>query len=158
MIDKQLILHELTQIYSKDLENAQKTATEAKELINQPDMKPEGKYDTRRTEAQYLAGAQATRAKELEVDLERIETLKLPTLHQKATIGSLVKCSVDSREVLIFISPSSGGFNLTIQGHKVQVTSYNSPIGDSLLGMEVDDFFELETPKGEIEYEILSII
>lgn len=157
MIDKLLILNKLKEIYSEDLQKAKQIAAEAKELINQPDMKPEGKYDTRRTEAQYLAGAQATRVKELEGGLERLELLQVARHEQKVTIGSLVKCATEDKEVLIFISPSSGGFHLEINNQKLQVTSYSSPLGDSLIGMEVDDFFELETPKGEIEYEILEI-
>lgn len=156
MIDKSLILKELIEIFSKDLEKARKIAADAKELINQPDMKPEGKYDTRRTEAQYLAGAQAVRVKELEGDIERLELLNLPGTNKTISIGSLVKCEVDNKEAVIFISPSSG-MNLKLKEKLIQVTCYTSPLGDSLMGMEEGDFFEVESPKGEIEYEILKI-
>jgi transcription elongation GreA/GreB family factor len=156
MIDKSLILNELIEIFSQDLEKAKKIASDARELINQPDMKQEGKYDTRRTEAQYLAGAQAVRVTELEGDIERLQHLNLPSNNEKITIGSLVKCEVDSKEVIIFLSPSSG-MTLNTQGQVIQVTSHTSPLGDSLMGMEEGDYFEVESPRGEIEYEILEV-
>lgn len=157
MIDKSLILIKLTEIYSQELNKASKIAADAKELLNQSDMKQESKYDTRRTEAQYLAGAQAVRTKELEADLENLKKLEIQNSYSKASIGAVVNCLVEDKHVTIFIAPSSGGMTLDINGQAIQVTSYNSPLGDSLMTMESGDYFEVESPRGEIEYEILSI-
>ena len=158
MINKELIVKELLLFFENEKQKLEHIVNEQKELLNEADMKQEGKYDTRAIEAGYLAGAQKKRLEEIQIDINLLKNLKVVNNNKKVLLSSLVKCLINNnKEDLFFISPSSGGMSLHINNHKVHVVCKDSPLGESIFTMEAGDFFEVESPKGEVEYEILEI-
>lgn len=135
-----------------------------KDFANNNEMKQEGKYDTRKIEASYLAGAQARRVAELEMELNKFQNLPLEDYSGQSEVflGTLVRCQKHrangTEEVSYFLSPGMGGLQFDVNQTTIQVISKDSPIGKELLQVEVGDSFELKTKKETLEIEVLEII
>lgn len=157
MIDKKKIVEVLVSKLQNELSEIEAAAKSAKDLATGPESKSEGKYDTRAIEAGYLAGAQAKRVEEIKLDIQMLEELDISTIANKLQLGTLGLIEYNQQERLYFISSTSGGSILNIDGQSVLVISVFSPIGDSALGHGKGDIFEVETPKEVREYKILNI-
>lgn len=128
-------------------------------LMTAPDMKAEGKYDTRGVEAGYLAGAQKVRVAELEIDLQMLEEIKPRAFKEteEVAIGALVELELNNQSRKYFISPTAGGTLVDIDGEAILVISVFSPIGSEALSLKVGEVFELETKTTPREYKIIGI-
>ena len=157
MIDKNKILNELIKIAQKNLDDAKTAFDTTKSHTSNPEMKAEGKYDTRSIEAGYLAGAQKVRVDELEGELKLLEEINLEHSNKIVSVGSLVEIELNNLKKLYFIASTSGGTILNIENHPILVISAFSPIGDGVIGLNVGDVFELENKNGVREYTICNL-
>ncbi len=158
MSKKQLIIDFLINHLKSELVEIEKAARSSKELATAPDLKSEGKYDTRAIEASYLAGAQSKRVEEIKLDIGMLEELDLSENKlDKIQLGSLVTLSCNNQDKLYFISSTSGGSMVRLGDETVLIISVFSPIGDAALGLSSGDAFEVETPKETRTYLIRSI-
>lgn len=157
---KEQIIKSLVNYVSSELELASSALASSRDLMSQDDMKPEGKYDTRRTEVGYLVAAQSKRVEELKIDLEVLENFKAgPT--SKIEIGSLVKIEnlqSENDKKVYFICPTLIGHQLEIDNQKIAVISYKSPMAQECITLSKDDYFEMQSPKGDCEFKILEVI
>ncbi len=158
LMDKLKIAQTLIANLESDLEKAKQAFETTRTMTGEKDMAQEGKYDTRAIEAGYLAGAQKKRVDELEIDVNMIKELseELPK-GDKIALGSLVELKFNNQVRHYFITPTAGGTMLNLDGKPLLVISVFSPIGNEALGMEVGDFFEVETGDITREYEVISI-
>jgi transcription elongation GreA/GreB family factor len=157
MYDKTKILEEINKIYHQHLDEAKEVVEHSQELMTADDMKQEGKYDTRRIEAGYLTAAQRRRYEEIRIDVEALEHLEILPKEDKVIVTSLVKTKHNEGEEFIFLTPTSGGFHIVIDGTDIHIVSTTSPLGQELLAMEEGDVVDFISPKGEVEYEIIEI-
>lgn len=158
MLKKQLIVDYLINHLKSELIEIEKAARSSKELATAPDLKSEGKYDTRAIEASYLAGAQSKRVEEIKLDIGMLEDLDISeNKTNKIQLGSLVNLHWNNQDRLYFISSTSGGAMVKLEENTVLIISVFSPIGDAALGLSVGDSFEVETPKETRTYLIRSI-
>ena len=101
----------------------------------------ENKYDTRATEASYLAAGQGRKA------LETVEARKAFAAMQARTFapdepiapGALVEVEDDDETLYYFLGPSAGGTEVTHEGCEVLVITGQSPLGQRLLGKRSGD-------------------
>lgn len=149
----------LIEYIQKELELASESLASSRDLLTQDDMKPEGKYDTRRTEVGYLIQAQGKRVEELKRDLEVLSNF-IPILTQKVEVGSLVQITNLEEEIerLYFICPTLVGVSLEIENQKINVISFQSPLAQECITLSKDDYFEMQSPKGDCEYKIIELI
>ena len=156
---KEKIKEELLKVANENLDQASKAYESTRELTTSNEMKQEGKYDTRAIESGQLAGAQKVRVEELKLEVQMIEELPVRDLDSddEVRIGALFKMKLNDKVQNYFLSTTAGGSLLNIDGEVIMVISVFSPIGDAALGLKLGDDFELETPKGVREYEILSL-
>ena len=129
----------------------------ARDEATNSETKAEGKYDTRATEAAYLARGQAWRIAELRklvawlsTDFPR-QTLSDPVVQ----VGALVLIE-GLRSEWLFIAPI-GGKEAEVDGCTVRLISMASPLGASMVELEVNDAFEVDSPRGLLEYEVVAI-
>ncbi|MBT7609656.1 MAG: hypothetical protein HN576_07860 [Bacteriovoracaceae bacterium] len=133
-----------------DLETLQKIAEKEKSFATSKEMQAEGKYDTRKVEASYLAGAQARRVEELKQNYLKLKNFscKDHSKNLEITVGSLIECfkedDINSSKCYYFISPGIGGLSFELNNKKIQIVSRFSPIGKALLASHVEDEFELK--------------
>lgn len=158
MINKKIILEQLIENLRRELVDVEAAAKSTKELVTAEDLKSEGKYDTRAIEASYLASAQNKRVEEIKLDIQMLEEIELPDLPTKTLqMGSLGLIKCNNQERLYFLSSTSGGSMLQVNGHSILVISVFSPIGNEALGLGPGEIFEVETPKETRTYEVVQV-
>lgn len=156
MIDKKIILEKLIENLQRELIEVESAAKSSRDLATQDDLKSEGKYDTRAIEASYLAGAQSKRVEEIKTDIQMLEDIEIKD-SKKLQMGSLALIEHNRTERYYFLTSTSGGTILSIEGQIVMVISVFSPIGNEALGLVEGESFEVETPKELREYKVLKV-
>jgi transcription elongation GreA/GreB family factor len=152
---KQAVVAALRETLNTERMAVEAVAAMARDEASSAETRAEGKYDTRATEASYLARGQAWRVAELR-QLAAWYQLFDPSqpLHPpSAQVGALVEVDGPRRE-LLFIAPVGGG-RVEVDGVSVRVISPSSPMGEGLLELEAGDEFEVEGAAGPIQYRIL---
>jgi len=156
MIDKKTILQNLIDNLRHELTELEAAAHSARAEAIQDDYKSESKYDTRAIEASYLAGAQQKRVEEIKIDIQMLEEIEIGP-SDKIQMGSLVLMEHSNQERFYFLTSTSGGTMLTINGQLVLVISVFSPLGSEALGLSATESFEVETPKEMRTYKIIKV-
>lgn len=156
-MDKKKILDQLIGNVKDEMQKAKEAFESTKEFASEEDMQAESKWDTRSTEAKFLASGQQKRLEELKLELQMLEEVELPPDNETVSIGSLVEIEFNDQDRSYFISPTAGGTMLSIDGHNVLVISVFSPIGSEAIGLGEGDEFEVETPKENRTYIIKKI-
>jgi transcription elongation GreA/GreB family factor len=156
VLNKQTILNTLIENLKKELSDVEAAAHSARALATADDLKSEGKYDTRAIEASYLAGAQAKRVEEIKLDIQMLEETELQN-SSKLQMGSLALIEHNNQKRYYFLTSTSGGTMLMIDGNPVLVISVFSPIGNEALGLTKGESFEVETPKEIRNYKVLDV-
>ncbi len=158
MINKKLIIQKLIENFQQELILVEAAAKSTKDLVTADDLKSEGKYDTRAIEAAYLASAQNKRVEEIKLDIQMLEEIELPEIPSKTLqLGSLGLFSCNNQERYYFLSSTSGGSILMIEGQGILVISVFSPIGNEALGLAAGESFEVETPKETRTYKVVQV-
>ena len=158
-MDKNEIIKQLIAIKQSELTQAKEVYEGTHNLVKQGDLKSDGKYDTRATEANYLAGGQRQRLNDLEQELGLLEELQetVKNKFSSVTIGSLADIEFNAIEKTYFISPISGGNILNIDGEVVMVVSAFSPIGSGAINLTADESFDIEVKNETREYFIKKV-
>lgn len=151
---KLAVIAALRQALDAELAAVQAVAAMARDEVGSDQSKSEGKYDTRATEASYLARGQAWRIDELQRLSAWFEVLQ-PSPRTVAEVGALVEL-VGPRRDLVFLAPV-GGASAEVEGRAVRVISPSSPLGQAMAELEAGDGFEVDSPAGEVSWEIAGI-
>lgn len=154
---KEQILEKLIDETKTELAKVTQAYETTKNLVQTGDLKSDGKYDTRATEANYLAGGQQARMQDLTHELQLLEETNIKRKENTVSIGSLVELELNGNTRQYFISPTAGGKMVNINGDVYMVISVFSPIGDAALSLEVDDEFEVDLKDQTRTYLIKSI-
>ncbi len=131
-------------------------AAEARDEATGGESRQEGKYDTRATEASYLARGQAWRVVELRQLSTWFDNLADDASPDVVGLGAIVQLEGDREEWLV-LAPV-GGARATVAGTEVRVISPRSPLGSALVGLEVDDGVEVVTPRGRVEVAVAALL
>ena len=156
--NKKNVVEQLLLSVQSELASMESLAEMARDEATNSETKAEGKYDTRATEAAYLARGQAWRIAELRklvawlsTDFPR-QTLSDPVVQ----VGALVLIE-GPRSEWLFIAPV-GGKEAEVDGHTVRVISMASPLGAAMVELQEGDAFEVDSPRGVLEYEVVAIL
>lgn len=157
-MDKSKILNELVTKTKNELTLVKASYESTKSLVQKGDLKSDGKYDTRATEANYLADGQRQRISDLEQEVMLLEEIPRRDFapDEEVGIGSLVEIELNGNCRKYFLSPTAGGTMIPIDGETVMVISVFSPIGSEAIGNKVGDTFEVEMKQDVREYKIIS--
>ncbi|MCP4805686.1 MAG: GreA/GreB family elongation factor [Proteobacteria bacterium] len=147
------VVTELTRVLREELAAVERVAAMARDEVGNSETKAEGKYDTRSTEASYLARGQAWRVVELRRLVAWIEAFE-PTPREQVSIGALVHVEPGG---WLFVAPV-GGHTVTVDGVRVRAISPASPLGQAMAELEDGDGFQVQTPRGEIDHEVLQVL
>jgi len=145
-MDKELfrkkILTKLTADYQLLLQAAKSSHAAATHEDNIPD----SKYETLALESSYIAQGQANRAQEIKqaIDAYRRMVIQNFTAQSDIRMSALVLLEDDEgNEKWVFIGPAAGGLKIKHQGHEVTLITPSSPLGEELIGRQLDDCFKL---------------
>lgn len=141
---------------SAELEGVERMATLARDEATSSETKSEGKYDTRATEASYLARGQAERILELRSlkSWYEMRDRALPVARPVVQLGALVGLLAEAEEEeWVFIAPV-GGARVRVGERIVRAISFSSPLGQALRELEPGEAAAVDTPKGLVELEV----
>jgi len=156
---KQQILELLLAKLGQELASLESAFQASKSLATDQEFKAESKYDTRALEASYLASAEQRRIEELKLDIQMLNDVDLSLANNSSEVGlgSLVKLEFNGQVRSYFLVPTNGGEMFSVGEDVVLVISVFSPIGSSMMGLGLNEEFEVETPKAVRNYRIQSI-
>lgn len=158
-IDKAALLQKIQAELQSQFEVLKAAALATYEDATHEESKPENEYDTRGLEASYLAGAQGKRLGEIEEVFAMYKFLKLRELGPKDPIqlSALIEVKHNNKTLHIFLVPKGGGMTMAHEGLQIQVVATSSPLGESLLGLHVDDVAIVESGARTLEYDIIAL-
>ncbi len=156
-ISKKNLIASLKANVQSELTKAKQAFESSQSLATSSEMKSEGKYDTRSIEAGYIAGAQQKRVSELELELGLLDEINIDHPPKTVSVGSLVEIELNGHRRFYFISSTGGGTILKEGEQAVMVISAFSPLGSEVIGLGVDDDFEVES-NGEVRSYIVKSI
>lgn len=151
---KDRVIQALRDKLASELQAVESVAAATRSEVGSDETRQEGKYDTRATEASYLARGQAWRIAELRQLVAWFGAVEARPM-DVARVGALVEIE-GPRTELLFIAPV-GGAKVQVDGRTVRVISTASPLGSALAELEEGDGFEVATPRGTVDYEVLSV-
>jgi len=156
-LDKAQVVLALKAVLQEALDAVERMAAMARDETTSGETRAEGKYDTRATEASYLARGQAWRIAELRKLSAWFETFSVDRPFDPCTVrvGALVELTGDQDET-VFVAPI-GGTKAEVDGQIVRVISLASPMGSAMAQLEATDAFEVDTPRGMLNFEIVSV-
>tara|TARA_B100000530_G_scaffold246956_2_gene161922 strand:- start:381 stop:875 length:495 start_codon:yes stop_codon:yes gene_type:complete len=157
LLDKAKVVAALLAQVRAELDGMEAVAEAARDEATSSETKAEGKYDTRATEASYLARGQAWRVLALRKQVAWLSSeAPLRALSEPMVqVGSLVTVE-GPRTDLLFVAPIGGG-RVDVEGQTVLVISPSAPLGEAMVELEVDDTFEVDSPRGLLHYTITAI-
>lgn len=153
-IDKQKLFQDLIQIISEELDICIRAANSAHEAATHEELVAENKYDTKGLEASYLAGAQARRANELQIDIDEIKKIQIQNFSDEDPIqySSLVQLEEENgNSKFLLIVNRAGGYKISQNDIEVQSITPASPLGKKLWQKKLDDEIELNI-QGQNKY------
>lgn len=138
------------------LESAQEAAV--KEATHE-ESRAENQYDTRSTEASYLAAGQAQRILSLKKDIYVLQNFKPKDFNpsDQIQIGALVELKSEEETSFYLLSPAGGGVKVSCQGKIVQFLNQESALGRELLDKRMGDDVEIKTRIHKL-FTIISVL
>lgn len=159
-MNKSSLIQKIIPILEVNLQNLINAALEAKAEATSEESKAENKYDTRGLEASYLAGAQARRADELKTTIDKISKMGLKIFDEDTPIDVTALVTLEDQDQIskqFFILPYAGGTKIQEDDKSVFVITPHSPLGQKLMGLKLDDEFQIRLNGKVFEYSILHI-
>lgn len=156
-MDKRAVFKAVLQQFRDDLRQQERAAGSARDGATGDEVRSEGKYDTRATEASYLARGHAMQFEALVDDLRTLEAYRVPDYEADETIGTgaLVEVGFGRERQHYFVLPRGGGIFVEHEGVEIAVLNPRSPLAKSLNGLRSGDDFAV--PGGERQGKIRSV-
>jgi transcription elongation GreA/GreB family factor len=157
-----LVVEALRAAIATELSALERVSAVTREEVTSDETRSEGKYDTRSTEASYLARGQAWRiaaSRQLHAWFQALPDT-LPSTDGRAHLGSLVavECEANTPATTdyLFLAPV-GGTRVEVNGQTIRVISPDSPLGQVLVGLEEGEDFEFTRPAGKAEFTLTEV-
>lgn len=147
-MDKAAVFKAVLKAFRATLTDHEKAAGAAREGASGDEVASEGKYDTRATEASYLARGHAMQYEALLQEMRTLDAYRVPPYDPDEDIGTgaLVEVKAGRSTTRYFILPSGGGTEVQVAGKSVVAINARSPIGKELKGKRAGDSFTIPGP------------
>lgn len=158
-MDKVRVVEALRQALAQELAGVEAAAALARDEVQSDETRQEGQYDTRATEASYLARGQAERIADLRALAAWFEVYDPQARLEEPVVqvGALVTLVEDGGAERVFFVAPQGGLATEVDGRRVTVISPSSPLGVAMEELEEGDGFEVDSPRGIVEYEVRAL-
>ena len=137
----------------------ERVAAMARDEASGEESRAEGQYDTRATEASYLARGQAERVTELRRALAWAEAAP-DTPCTQVDVGALVDVELRGRREVIYLAPmTAASFDVGAGSGvtTIRVVAMGSPLGLALTGAGPGDEVELDGPQGGVICAVIEV-
>lgn len=153
--DKAAIVRALAAAVREQCAAVERVAALARDEASSEESKSEGKYDTRATEASYLARGQAERVDDLRRARSWFEDASAAP-SPCVDVGALVELRMRGRDDLVYLAPFAA-VPVEVHGRTVRVLAAQSPLARVLVGAVAGDDVEVEGPQGAFHAEVLRV-
>jgi transcription elongation GreA/GreB family factor len=160
-MNKQQVLHRITEKLAIDLDIAVRAAQTAYETATHEENIAENKYDTLGLEASYLAAGQARRVEEIRQSLSLYQNLALKPFDEARGIQSgdlIVLESATGVEQHLFLGPDAAGLKIRLDDTLITVITAKAPLGQNLLGKFDGDEVQINVNGSRQTFEISRIV
>ncbi len=142
-MNKQQLRQEIIETLKQELDGAIKAAQVALDGATHEQSKAETQYDTLGLEHAYLAEGQSRRIDSLNKDIMQLESWSIPSFNQDDEIylGALLALQdiKNKKTMRVFLVPCGGGITLKHDELEINVISPQTPLGEALLGLMLDE-------------------
>lgn len=153
---KSEVVAALRETVAKDAAAVAQMTAAARSEATSSESKAENKYDTRATEASYLAAGQGRRLEGLRHLATWLEALDPEADHDRVALGALVGLVEAGCERWVLIGPT-GGPRVSVRDVDVLLLSLDSPLGEALDEAETDEIIEVDSPRGVRKLRIVHL-
>lgn len=158
-MNKEKLINQIIEHLTLTLSNSEQAAKNAHLAATDDQSVAETQYDTLAIESAYLAEGQSRRIIECKKALKAFKQLTLNNNSHAVTMGSLVQLSEDKAEQhWFFIAPAAAGFRTKIANQHYTVITPQSPMGQALLGKQLDDEISIRLGNSELNDDIIAIV
>lgn len=140
---KETLLKSFCAVLREEIAVMTKAVADSVENATGDETRSEGKYDTRATEAAYLAEAQREQSRLKEQSLAQLEALVFPDFSSTEGVEAYALVEIEALDgedkgetAFYFLLPTAGGLMTTHLGCPATVITPESPLYQSLLGMK----------------------
>jgi transcription elongation factor GreA len=144
---KKMLESELNQLIRVERENIKQAISEAREL---GDLKENAEYAAAKERQSIIEG----KIMDLQSKLARAKVIDVSTLNTEKIVFGATVTIFDQQKEMEFTYQLVGEDEAS---HDPKKISFNSPLGRALIGKEVGDEITVKAPKGDLNYEVLSL-
>ncbi|WP_020408589.1 GreA/GreB family elongation factor [Hahella ganghwensis] len=141
-MNKSAIIQQIILQLEDSLSIALASANAAHETATHEESVAENKYDTFGLEASYLADGLSRQVSELKAAIQTYRNACFRDISDGVVrLGALVTLELDADGQCLnyFLGPAGGGINVVSGDWGCKVITPNSPLGQALVGKEIDD-------------------
>lgn len=144
---------------TETLTGSRSRARETAESATHDEARQEDQHDTRAIEESYLARGQAQRVADLELEVATLRSLPLQDYADRPVAAGALVTLEDEDEAtrIVFLSPTSGGLTVVVDGQEVQFVTPASPLGRALLQAEEGDEVSLVVRGRTLNYTVVDV-
>lgn len=153
--DKGAVVRALAAAVRERCAAVERVAALARDEASSEETRSEGKYDTRATEASYLARGQAERVDELRRARSWFEDASAAP-SPCVDVGALVELRMRGRDDLLYLAPFAAA-PVEHQRRTIRVLAAQSPLAQVLIGAVAGEEVEGEGPQGTFRAEVLRV-
>lgn len=157
-MNKKAVIEAVIASLVKAATSSDRASKEARQASIEAPSKMESRYDSTKSEQDWLAHGLAIMSAQHKVAIREIQAID-PTPRDHVQIGSLVTIEEDTGgmpETYILL-PSGIGTTVEVDGKKVMVVTPESPMGKAVLGKDVEAWCEVVSPKG-VRYIVITAV
>lgn len=146
-MSKKALLADICADLESQIQALARALGESIENASGQETRSEGKYDTRATEAAYLAEAQKKQVTTQRETLAILKNFDPPafSIDDPVSLGALVEIEDDNDIQFYLLAPAGGGLSTTHLGCPITLVSPASPLYQNLLGKKLGDDFGLSS-------------
>lgn len=148
-MDKKAVIEAVIASLVKAATSSERASKEARQASIEAPSKMESRYDSTKSEQDWLAHGLAIMSAQHKAAIQEIQTIDL-TPRDHVRIGSLVTTEEDTggmSEIYILL-PSGTGTTVEVEGKKVLVVTPESPMGKAVMGKDVEAWCKVFSPRG----------
>lgn len=161
-----MIIEQITAQLQQELSLALMAANNAHKAATDDQSVAETQYDTLAIEQSYLAEGQSRRVDEIKFAIKRLQSIPLEALETKlkVDVGAVVQLEKDiDKQQWFFLAPVAGGYRckLTLESNNILnivVITPESPLGNALVGKELDDEVNMQIAEKHITDFITAVL
>lgn len=158
-MNKAHVIEHLRFALEEQLNTAKIAAKTAHDTATHEESIAETQYDTLGLEAAYLAQGHADRVNECYKEIQLFEAIYNDAVTGTIVVSSLVCLADDAgTHKWFYLGPAAGGLTVDIKGTTIQVLTSGAPLGQQLLGKQVDDEVSLTLGDVKHSYDVVKVL